>query len=201
MESAYLAVVAAVVLTPGLDSVLVLRSTVAAGRHAGVATTVGIGSASALHALLTSVGIGAVILRVQPLFQIMKWAGVAYLLWLAAQSLRTAWRGAYQDEPETGGRGVLRDFRQGFLCNITNPKMFVFYLALLPQFVAPSAAVGVWLAHALAVPVLGTAWLIVITLGVAWLRGVLLRRVVRRALDALSGFVLLGFGAKLARDA
>jgi len=79
------------------------------------------------------------------------------------------------------------------LCNITNPKMFVFYLSLLPQFVGPGAPVWSWLGHAWMLPLIGTTWLLA-----AAVREQLLRPVARRLIDITSGLALAGFGARLA---
>jgi len=86
------------------------------------------------------------------------------------------------------------------LCNATNPKILVFYLALLPQFVGSAAPWWAWLVHAWTLPLLGTCWCLLIVVGVDRARNVLARRPIRRGLDALTGTVLLGFCAKLATE-
>ena len=91
-------------------------------------------------------------------------------------------------------------FRQGFLCNATNPKILVFYLALLPQFVSPGAPWWAWLAHAWTLPALGTLWCLALVASVDRARSLLSRRGIRRTLDALTGTVLLGFCAELATE-
>ena len=201
MTLSYLVVVALLVITPGADTVLVLRNTLAAGRRAGITTALGVTSGAAVQGSLASIGVGAFIVRAQPLFQAMKWVGVAYLVWLGVQSLRSAWRGQYGADLGSVSGGSARGYRQGLLCNITNPKMFVFFLALLPQFVASSAPVTTWLAHALVLPAIATGYLLVLAVAIARVRALLLRRSVRRAMDATSGVVLLGFGARLAAEA
>ncbi|WP_066905171.1 LysE family translocator [Millisia brevis] len=160
----------------------------------------GVSSAAVVQATATSFGIGAIIVSSQPIFLTLKWLGVAYLAWLGLQSLRSARRGAPVPDVAAAGSGRARGFRQGFLCNITNPKMFAFFLALLPQFVAPDAPVTVWLAHALMLPLLGLMWPAAVAAMVATVRTYLVRRTVRRALDATAGVILLGFGLRLATD-
>src|SRR6202007_2624207 len=91
-------------------------------------------------------------------------------------------------------------YRQGFLCNATNPKILVFYLSLLPQFVARDAPWPVWLTHAWTVPFLGTLWCLAFVLFVSTVRKWLPRRMSRRALDAVAGLVLVGFCARLASE-
>jgi threonine/homoserine/homoserine lactone efflux protein len=200
MSLAYVVVVLAVVATPGVDVLVTLRNTLTAGRRAGFGTVLGVGVGSAVQGLLASVGVGALIVRVQPLFQAIKWAGVAYLVWLGITALRSAWAGAYADIDPAADSGLARGLRTGALTNLTNPKMLVFYLALLPQFVEPSASVAVWLGHALMLPLIGCAWLAVIVLGASRARETLLRRRTRRVIDAVSGAFLVGFAAKLARE-
>ncbi|WP_424184310.1 LysE family translocator [Actinokineospora sp. G85] len=199
MSWEFLVVVLAVVIVPGADFVVTLRNTVAGGPGAGAATVVGVATASLIQGTLASVGLGTLIVRSQPVFTTLKWVGIAYLAFLAAQALRSAWRGRYDPadhpaEPDRRGRGL----RQGFLCNITNPKMMVFYLSLLPQFVGQGASAWSWLGHAWALPLIGTAWLLAVVVLGAAVREKLLRPLARRVTDAVSGLALLGFGARLA---
>ena len=144
-------------------------------------------------------GVSALIVRSQPLFEAIKWAGVAYLAYLGAQAVRSALRGQYQplDEPAGHARG-LAGWRQGFISNITNPKVLVFYLAVLPQFLTPGASLGWLLALAWSHAVLGQSYLQLLVTGLHGARRLLMRRRVRRGLDATTGAVLLGFSAKLA---
>jgi threonine/homoserine/homoserine lactone efflux protein len=91
-------------------------------------------------------------------------------------------------------------WRQGFISNVTNPKVLVFYLAVLPQFLAPGAGPGWLLVLAWSHAVLSLAYLLVLITGLYGARRLLMRRRVRRALDATTGAVLLGFGARLATE-
>ncbi len=197
----FLAVAIALVLTPGADFAVIVRNTVTGGRHVGTATTVGVSAAAALQGLLVSFGLAGFIVHAHPVFLAIKWAGIAYLAYLAATALLSAIRGSYP--PAEEGQVLhsrLSGFRQGFLCNATNPKILVFYLALLPQFVGPAAPWWAWLAHAWTLPLLGTCWCLLIVASVDRARNTLSRRNIRRALDALTGTVLLGFCAKLAAE-
>jgi threonine/homoserine/homoserine lactone efflux protein len=91
-------------------------------------------------------------------------------------------------------------WRQGFISNITNPKVLVFYLAVLPQFLAPGAGLGWLLLLAWSHAVLSLAYLLVLVTGLHSARRLLMRNRVRRALDATIGAVLLGFGARIAAE-
>lgn len=201
MTWAFIVVVVALVLSPGADFALIVRNTLSGGRRQGAMTTAGVSSAAATQGLLVTIGLAGVIVRVQPLFLALKWGGVVYLAWLAFGMLRSAARGDYH--VVGGGRRLSAGaaYRQGFLCNATNPKILVFYLSLLSQFVAPNAPWTTWLIHAWMVPFLGTIWCLTIVSFVGSLRRWLQRRAVRRAFDAVTGLVLTGFCVRLATEA
>ena len=199
----YLAFAAVLVLVPGADFTVIVKNTLAGGRVRGRWSAAGVACSNAVQGLAAIAGLGAVIVRFQPLFETIKWAGIAYLGFLAVQSLRSAWRGRYADLPDDGvddGAAARAGLRQGFLSNITNPKVLVFYLAVLPQFVGPGTPVAVLLAFGLTHALLSLGYLLFVVAGLDRIREVLRRRRVRRSLDAVTGTVLLGFGARLATE-
>jgi threonine/homoserine/homoserine lactone efflux protein len=191
------------ILIPGPDFAVVTKNTIAGGRWRGRWTALGVASSNLVQGTAAACGLGALILRAQPVFTAIKWAGVVYLAYLGAQAIRSAIRGQYEpigsDGPDAGGR-AFTGWRQGFLSNITNPKVLVFYLAVLPQFLGPGVAIGWLLALAWSHAVLGLAYLFVLTAGIHGARGLLLRLKVRRSLDATTGAVLIGFSARLATE-
>ncbi|MGI8679477.1 MAG: LysE family translocator [Jatrophihabitans sp.] len=200
----FLAVAIVLTLVPGPDFAVVTKNTLAAGRRRGGWSAVGVTRSNAVQGIAAAAGLGAVILRVQPLFEAIKWAGVAYLLYLGVQALRSAIHGGYQ--PMTG-EGEQRDgsvafggWRQGFLSNITNPKVLVFYLAVLPQFLTPSSGIGELLIFSLSHALLGLGYLLGLTLSLHRARRFWARRRVRRSLDAATATVLFGFSARLATE-
>ena len=189
-------------LVPGPDVAVVTRNTLAAGRRRGWWSAVGVASACAVQGAVAAAGLGALLLRVEPLFQAVRWAGIAYLVVLGVQSLRSAVAGRY---PDVDGGAVprgqaLAGWRQGFLTNIANPKVLVFYLAVLPQFLGQGAPVGVVAVFALSHAALGLLYLSGLVAVLHRARRVLSRRPVRRGLDALTGTALLGFGLRLATE-
>jgi threonine/homoserine/homoserine lactone efflux protein len=186
------------VLVPGPDFVVITKNTLAGGRRRGSWTAVGVAASNAVQGLAAAAGLGALITRAQPVFQAIKWAGIAYLLFLGVQAFRSAVRGRYSEQG-VEGKGAA-GWRQGFLSNITNPKVLVFYLAVLPQFLGPHAPLSALLALALSHAVLSLAYLLIVVAGLSRARMVLTRRRVRRALDAATGAALLGFSAKLATE-
>lgn len=198
MAWSFIVVVVALVLLPGADFALIVRNTLSGGWRQGVLTTAGVSSAAATQGLLVTVGLAGLIVRVQPLFTALKWGGVAYLAWLAFGMLKSAVRGEYLAVGESRLVNPWVAYRQGFLCNAMNPKILVFYLSLLSQFVAPDSSWTTWLIHAWTVPLLGTIWCLTIVAFVRTLRRWLQRRAVRRTFDAACGVVLSGFCVRLA---
>ncbi|MBN6034320.1 LysE family translocator [Amycolatopsis sp. 195334CR] len=200
----YLAVVVAVVLAPGPDTMVVLKNSLAGGFRGGLVASSGILVGNLVQGTAAALGLGAVIAHSQPLFLTLKWLGVAYLCYLGFQALRGAWKGDYQsleDGEQSRARGFRR-FREGFLSNITNPKVLILYLSVLPQFLDPAVTTTLdALLLAYTVGVLGFAWLLVLLFFVHRVRVWLRRRRVRRTLDAVTGGALVGFGALLAAEA
>jgi threonine/homoserine/homoserine lactone efflux protein len=189
------------VLIPGPDFAVVTKNTLVGGRRRGRWTALGVSNSNLVQGTAAAFGVSGLILRVQPLFEAIKWAGVGYLAYLGAQAIRSAIRGQYTplDEADGHARG-LAGWRQGFISNITNPKVLVFYLAVLPQFLTPGAGLGWLLVLAWSHAVLGLSYQLALVTGLHGARRLLMRRKVRRGLDATTGAVLLGFSAKLATE-
>jgi threonine/homoserine/homoserine lactone efflux protein len=199
----FLAFAVVLVVIPGPDFAVVTKNTLAGGRRRGRWTGLGVSSSNLVQGTAAAFGLSALIVSVQPLFESIKWAGVAYLGYLGVQALRSARRGEYApldgSDPARSARSAA-GWRQGFISNITNPKVLVFYLAVLPQFLAPGAGLGWLLLLAWTHAVLSLSYLQVLVTGLHGARRLLMRNRVRRALDAATGVVLLGFGARLAAE-
>jgi threonine/homoserine/homoserine lactone efflux protein len=191
------------VLVPGPDFAVVTKNTLAGGRRRGSWTSAGVVTSNFVQGTAAACGLGALVMRAQPVFEVIKWAGVAYLAFLGAQAIRSAIRG-HGALPDGGGlASQARPFtgwRQGFLSNITNPKVLVFYLAVLPQFIAPGASPGWLLALAWSHAALSLAYLLTLTVGLHHVRELLRRRRIRRGLDITTGAILIGFSVRLAVD-
>jgi threonine/homoserine/homoserine lactone efflux protein len=184
---AFVVVALVVIVSPGPDFALTVHNTVARGRRTGTATAAGVVSAQLLWGLATAAGLAALLVASRPLFVALRLAGAAYLVWLGVQALRAARRNhAHAASPRRGS-----GFRQGFLSNAGNPKMAVFFTSLLPQF---GGSLPTLLAHSAVFSSLTLLWLLLVVRA-----GVLLRRsTIRRVVDAITGFVLVGFGVGLA---
>lgn len=198
LSFAALAVVVA--LTPGSDTTVVLKNALMGGRRAGTATAVGVFSASVIQASLAAAGLGFILAQSQPVMQAIRWIGAAYLAWMAFQSLRSAWRGEYLLEADMKA-AARRGFSQGFLVNITNPQVLLFFLAIFPQFMTPETELWAIGLMAVTLPVVGTLVLFVVVLLVHTVRRWIERRPVRRALDAATGAVLGSLSVRVAADA
>lgn len=200
LYASYLALVVLIVMAPGPDTMVVLKSAFAGGARGGLITTSGVAVGNLLQATAVALGVGALIMQSQPLFQALRWAGVVYLCYLGVQALRGAWRGDYAAMDDVASRSTgFRRLREGFLSNVTNPKILAFYLSVLPQFLDPATtttADALLLGYTVAV--LGTIWLVLLLAFVHRARAWLRRRRVRRTLDTATGTVLIGFGTTLA---
>lgn len=196
---AFTGIAALITITPGSDTMLVLRSALVRGRRAGLLTVLGVCAGLFIHATLSALGLSVLLLRSAKAFELVKLAGAAYLVFLGIQSLRSAARaGAIAELPAEVG-GDRRAFAEGLLNNVLNPKVAVFYLAFLPQFIGPTDPVLVKSILLAAIHFAeGVIWLSLLTVFVARLRGVLANVAVRRAVESVSGLVLIGFGVKLA---
>ena len=189
-----------VMLIPGPDFAVVLKNALS-GRSRGVAASAGVTLSNAVQGVAAVLGLGALVVASEPVFLGLRWAGVGYLAYLGAQALRSALRGEYGPggRPEAGG-GAVRGLRQGFLSNITNPKVLTFYLAVLPQFLPAHPTLWQALVLALTHAVLSFGYLVALACGVHRARPGLERSRVRRALDAVTGAVLLAFAGRLGAE-
>lgn len=198
----YLIFVVLVVLAPGPDTAVTLKNALAGGTRGGLLAICGIAAGNMVQGTAVALGLGALIVRSQPVFFALRWAGVVYLCYLGFQALRSAWRGDYRALDHLGARSSsFRRWREGFLSNITNPKVLALYLSVLPQFLDPGrTSTGDALLLAYTVVVLGGVWLLVLMALVHRVREWLRRRKVRRSLDAVTGTALIGFGIALATE-
>jgi RhtB (resistance to homoserine/threonine) family protein len=187
-------------MMPGPDTMVVLKNALTGGARGGGWACAGISVANFLQGTAAALGLGAVITRYRPVFETVKWLGAAYLVFLGVQALRGAWRGDYEalDDVRRARASRSRRFREGFLSNITNPKVIVLYLSVLPQFLTPASTLGDSLLLAYTVAALGVVWQVLLLLFVHRVRAWLRRRRVRRSLDGVTGTALIGFGAALA---
>ncbi|WP_037077667.1 LysE family translocator [Pseudonocardia spinosispora] len=200
----FIGVSAVVIMTPGPDTAVTIRGAFAGGRAAGIWTALGVAGGQLLWSLATSVGLVAVLTASEPLFLTLKYAGVAYLIFLGGQALLAAARPV----PSITGSGTKSmpptrwvSLSRGLLSDLGNPKMAVFFVSLPPQF-APSGH-----ATMLTLMALGTLfaaltfiWLATYAAVTAQAGDVLRRPSIRRVIEAMTGTVLIGLGARIATE-
>jgi threonine/homoserine/homoserine lactone efflux protein len=192
---AFLGVVALISVTPGPDTALVVRNAVSRGRRGGLMTALGSASGLLVWGLAFAVGIGALLAASATAFAVLKLIGAAYLVWLGTRMLLHPGAAA-----PAGPRASGSAYRQGLLTNLLNPKAAAFFTALVPQFLtddASPAAPLVLAAIAAAGSLLGLA---LFATGASAARRRLTRPRVRRALDRVTGTVLVGLGVRLALE-
>ena len=199
----YVGAVLVLIVTPGPDTFFVAATGAAWGPRAGVLAAIGIGFGCFLHIAMATIGISALIATSPWAFGIVKTAGAVYLAWLGFQALRDAWRGHVGDDGGDQKRRTALDlFLRGALTNALNPKVAMFFIAFLPQFVDPSRG-PVWaqlVVLGLIFNVPGTVYLA----GLALFSGRATARLrtmpwVRRGLDAVVGTFFVALAFHLAR--
>ena len=132
----FLAAALALNLTPGADMTYVIARSATQGRGAGIAASLGIAAGSFVHSVLAALGVSALLQHSETAFLIVKYAGAAYLLYLAWKAIRAGSQSIAVDR-SLARRGLWRVFAEGALTNLLNPKVALFILAFLPQFVDP----------------------------------------------------------------
>lgn len=193
-------VVAATILTltPGVDTAMVLRSAAVGGRRSAALAALGIALGCLVWGAAVAVGLGALLRASEVAYAVLKWAGAGYLLWQGAKLL---WQ-PRQVPPLAEGAAVAaasEAFRRGLLTNLLNPKVGVFYVTFLPQFV-PAAANVAWYTFFLAClhVLLTLLWFALLIAATAPLAKMLRQPAAIRVLDRLTGVVFVAFGIKLA---
>jgi threonine/homoserine/homoserine lactone efflux protein len=191
---------AVVAVTPGLDTVLVLRQALRSGRRSAFAAAAGICLGALVWGIAAAAGVAALFFASQVAYAALRWAGVAFLLYLAWSYLRAALKGeaAHTDLASGSVDSPREAFVKGMLTDLLNPKMAVFYLTVLPLFLpagyAPVLA-GAVLAGVHALVAFG--WFTVLIVSAHAVRGFLTSRRGARVIDGAAGVAMLGFGLVL----
>lgn len=182
-------------LTPGQDTMFIIGRSLTGGRRAGVTAALGISTGALIHTLMAALGLSALLAASTVAFTVVKMAGAAYLVYLGVKLLfsKTSALADIQSAPETESSAYL----QGILTNVLNPKVALFFLALLPQFIdadSTNKPVAFLLLGATFVAT-GTTWCLLLAVAASRLRAFFARRpIVRSLIDRVTGglFVLLG---------
>ena len=193
----------ALILVPGPDMLFMLGRSIAQGRRAGVVAALGINAGGYVHLTAAITGLSAILLTSALAFTIVKWAGAAYLIYLGITALRDKAVAIRLDNGEVEPRRLRAIFLQGFLSDVLNPKVAVFFLALLPQFVDLNAGhpVAQLLLLGLTVNMLAIAVnLILVMLSARISRSLRGNPRIARRLQNAMGLLFIGLGARLATE-
>jgi threonine/homoserine/homoserine lactone efflux protein len=196
--AAFLGVSAIVIMTPGPDTALTIRNTLLGGRRAGVLTAAGVSTGQATWTLSAAIGIAALLAASEPAFLAVKLLGAAYLIWLGLQAIaHSLGSGLALPHGRFNARPDPNYFRQGLISNLGNPKMAVFFPSLLPQF---GTSFSTLLALGLVFCTMTFVWLTAYAFAVARAGDFLRRPAIRRAVEAVTGAVLVALGLRVATE-
>lgn len=203
---AFLGISLVVIMTPGPDTALTIRNTLLGGARSGLFTAIGVSSGLLIWALAASAGVVSVLVASEPVFEILRYAGAAYLVWVGAQTLLSAFRPTASVSNAAGlgarrGLSAFGAFRQGIINDLANPKIAAFFASLFPQFVpAEDASFGALMLLGLTFSTVTLTWLTVYAFAVAKAGDFLRRSRIRRAIEGVTGAVLIAFGLRLASE-
>ena len=196
----FIATAIVLVITPGQDTFFILGRSLASGRAAGIAAALGITVGSMVHTLLAALGLSALLATSPYAFMTVKFAGAAYLLYIGVRALLSRANGLPGAEVNPGA-GRWSAFRQGIVSNLLNPKVALFFLALMPQFISAGSAhkVAAFLVLGMSFVSLGVVWCLILAIAAARLRGAFLRRPsMASILNKVAGGMFIALGIRLA---
>jgi threonine/homoserine/homoserine lactone efflux protein len=197
----FIATAILLVITPGQDTFFILGRSLSGGRPAGISAALGISAGSVIHTFAAALGLSALLATSPYAFMAVKFAGAAYLVYIGVRALLARGNPLSGDEAARDGDGRWSAFRQGVLSNLLNPKVALFFLALMPQFIEAVSPhkVAAFLALGLTFVTLGVAWCMVLAVAAAKLRGAFLRRPsMANVLNKVAGAMFIALGLKLA---
>lgn len=188
-----------VVMSPGVDTALITKRTVSEGRTSGYRMAMGITAGSLVHTFAAAFGLSAILMQSALAFEIVKYVGAIYLIYLGVSSFMTRKKQETEENLKDQIKPGQSAFKQGLLSNVLNPKVAMFFLTFLPQFVTPgSSSIQQLLVMGVIYTFLSISWFFVYVFFINYLRSWLLSAKVQRAMDRTTGLVLIGFGVKLA---
>ncbi|MFE8064786.1 LysE family translocator [Priestia aryabhattai] len=203
MENFYLFVITCVflIILPGPDTAIMTKNTLTVGKQGGFKTMIGICCALSIHTLTAIVGLSAIIAKSALLFSIFKYIGAVYLLYLGIKSL---WTLRNQETTETVVKIKYKNtssFKQGFLTNLLNPKIAVFFLTFLPQFVNPGSHTFMpFLILGMTYIVLTIVWYLFYIYLLNQISAFMKKPKTQKVIEGITGTILIGFGIKLALE-
>lgn len=191
-----------VVMSPGIDTALLTKRTILAGKSEGFKMALGITAGALVHTFAAAFGLSAVLMQSAVAFEIVKYIGAAYLIYLGVTSFISKGKNKEQvleNQNEMHAKGSA--IKQGFFSNVLNPKVAIFFLTFLPQFVnTQSHAAKQLILMGIIYTILSIVWFIVFVIFINYLRKWLMTTSVQSMMEKATGIVLIGFGLKLALE-
>lgn len=188
-------------LTPGLDTALVIRTAAAEGPRRAAGAAIGIGLGCLIWGAAASFGVGALLTASQTAYTVLKWVGALYLAWTGLRMILKPREAFEPGETRAVDVGPMAALRRGLLTNLLNPKVGIFYVSFLPQFMplgVDPARFGLLLTTIHVVE--GLLWFALLIAATVPIAGLLRLPVVVRWLDRTTGLVFVAFGLRLALD-
>ncbi len=198
----FLVAITILTIAPGADTMIVLRNTLRGGIKDGLTSSFGISLGLFVHALLSAVGISAILLYSATAFTVLKIVGALYLLYLAYNSFKSAQSLKWGDSSSLHVKQkeflFFRSLQEGFLSNVLNPKAIVFYMAFLPQFINPNEG-ALWQSLFLAGIhfIISNIWQGVVVLMIISTNRFIMQPKIRQKLFMMSGLVMGFLGIRL----
>lgn len=188
-------------LTPGQDTMYIIGRSIAQGKKAGIASALGIGTGTIIHTIAAAFGLSAILMTSSSVYEIIKYTGAAYLFYLGMQMILKKNIPSGIETYDEKITSITSVYKKGILTNVLNPKVAMFFLAFLPQFVDPSNNYGVlpFIILGLTFVITGTLWCIVVAIFSSAFSSRLRKNLfIKNFLDKLCGILFISLGIKLA---
>jgi RhtB (resistance to homoserine/threonine) family protein len=190
-------------LTPGADTMYILTRSISQGRRAGIYSVLGISTGILIHTVLASLGLSAILAKSAFLFNLVKYIGVAYLFYLGVKMIMDK-KNLFENQNQKIETSNLRKvFQQGLITNVLNPKVALFFLSFLPQFINPANTEGAlpFLLLGLTFLTTGTLWCFLLAYSSSLITQALRNNdKIGKMMQKLSGLVFIGLGIKIVMD-
>ena len=190
-------------LTPGIDTIYILTRSITHGKRAGLLSVAGIMSGCIIHVLCAAFGLSLILSTSVFVFSLIKWAGAGYLIYLGIRMLFSKQSSFDSLLISDASPDLFKIYKQGVLTNVLNPKVGLFFLSFLPQFINPNQIYGAipFLILGMTFLVTGTLWCLFLTLTASLMTKTLRQNpMAGTLLQKISGLIFIGFGLKLAFD-
>ena len=187
-------------LTPGADTIYIITRSVAQGRKAGIYSVLGIGTGAICHTLFAAFGLSLILMKSVLIFSIIKYLGVAYLIYLGIKMILDKSSIFENESMKFENVDLIKIYRQGFLTNLLNPKVAIFFLSLMPQFIKPEYVNGPipFVILGLTFITTGTIWCLFLAYSASFMTKILRKNnKIGRIMQKLSGGIFIALGLQL----